>query len=230
MINYWAMPKLLTQIAGDKSELYEGDLNFVRECAELLHWLSDAWAENGEEIGYLVQEYLVDTKGYLVKGRADGFWSVTPTGWDFLQSLKALDSRAGSAFVAMWFDKSLNTVWEKAIYAGIEAAGYEPLRIDRHEHNNRIDDEIMAMIRACKFVVADFTKQRGGVYFEAGFAIGLGKQVIWLCPEDELPNIHFDNRQYNFIVWSPDKLDDLKSRLQNRIEATLGKGTWQPNR
>ena len=37
-------------------------------------------------------------------------------------------------------------------------------------------DRIIAQIRASKFVVADFTRNRGGVYYEAGFALGLGSQ------------------------------------------------------
>ena len=96
------------------------------------------------------------------------------------------------------------------------------MRIDRHEHNNRIDDEIMAMIRRSKFIVADFTKERGGVYFEAGYALGLGLQVIWTCRKDALKEIHFDNRQYNFLTWTNNSLGDFAKRLQNRIEATIG--------
>lgn len=60
----------------------------------------------------------------------------------------------------------------------IKDAGYDAKRIDTVHHNNRIHDEVIAMLRRSKFVVADFTGQRGGVYFEAGFALGLGLQVI----------------------------------------------------
>jgi hypothetical protein len=229
-VNYWAIPKLFERIASETGDKYPDAPDFLKQCREHLHWLPEAWAEDAQELAFLIRNYLEGFKSFLTKGPADGWLSITPEGWDYLQQLKASDSRNSSAFVAMWFDKSLNPVWEKALYAGIEAAGYEPVRIDMHEHNNRIDDEIMAMIRSCKFIVADFTKQRGCVYFEAGFALGLGKPVVWLCPEDELSSVHFDNRQYNFIVWSPDKLDDLKNRLRNRVEATIGKGSWQPVR
>jgi hypothetical protein len=126
----------------------------------------------------------------------------------------------------MWFDESMNDVW-LAINEGIRAAGYEPLRIDQKQHNNKIDDEILAAIRRSKFVVSDFTKQRGGVYFEAGFARGLNLEVIWLCRQDELKEVHFDTRQYNFIVWETDKLPELSKNLQNRIEATIGRGSLQ---
>jgi len=124
----------------------------------------------------------------------------------------------------MWFDEGVKPVWINAIEPAIRDSGYEAIRIDSHEHNNRIDDEILAMLRRSKFVVADFTGQRGGVYFEAGFALGLGLDVIWTCREDELSNIHFDNRQYSFVTWKPSDLPDLKRRLQNRIMATIGLG------
>lgn len=87
------------------------------------------------------------------------------------------------------------------------------------EHNEKIDDRIIAEIRQSSLIVADFTGQRGGVYFEAGFAKGLGIPVIWTCHEDGVENLHFDTRQYNHIVWeSP---EDLKTKLINRISATL---------
>jgi nucleoside 2-deoxyribosyltransferase len=107
-----------------------------------------------------------------------------------------------------------------------KGAKYKPVRIDKVEPNNRIDDEIVAGIRACKFLVADFTGQRGGVYFEAGLAQGLGKQVIWLCRKDQLNDVHFDARQYNFIRWETDNLPQLRIDLRNRIEATIGKGSF----
>jgi nucleoside 2-deoxyribosyltransferase len=97
------------------------------------------------------------------------------------------------------------------------------------QHNNRIDDEIAAMIRRSKFIVADFTGRRGGVYFEAGFALGMGLPVIWVCSKDELKDVHFDTRQYNFIVWEEGKLEECKKALQYRIEATIGRGSYKPS-
>jgi nucleoside 2-deoxyribosyltransferase len=90
------------------------------------------------------------------------------------------------------------------------------------EHVNRIDDEILSKIRQSKFLVADFTGQRLGVYFEAGFMLGLGRPVIWVCSKSDFAKVHFDTRQYNTIVY--ENTDELKKRLQFRIEAILGKG------
>jgi nucleoside 2-deoxyribosyltransferase len=67
--------------------------------------------------------------------------------------------------------------------------------------------------------VADFTLHKAGVYFESGFALGLGIPVIWTCREDELVKTHFDTRQYNHVVWKDEQ--DLFEKLKRRIEATI---------
>ncbi|HSE58642.1 MAG TPA: hypothetical protein VLA99_08055 [Nitrospiraceae bacterium] len=123
------------------------------------------------------------------------------------------------AFVAMWFDNSLDKAWEDGFASACDAVGYKALRMDLKEHNQKICDAIIAEIRKSRFLVADFTGHRGGVYFEAGYALGLGIPVIWTCREDELGSTHFDTRQYNHIVWKDEK--DLFEKLKRRIEATI---------
>ena len=129
-------------------------------------------------------------------------------------------------FVAMWFDPSLEEAFVKGMEPAIRSVGYDGVRIDRKEHNNKIDDEIIAEIRRSRFLVADFTSKpdnaRGGVYFEAGFAFGLGLPVIYTCREDVFKHVHFDTRQYNHIVWTDPA--DLKKKLAARIAATVGDG------
>jgi hypothetical protein len=160
-----------------------------------------------------------------IDGKIDLPVRITPRGFKLLDELRYSSPENPIGFCAMWFSDDLKPLWTEAIEPAIRDAGYEPKRIDQHEHVNRIDDEIVAMIRRSRFVVADFTGQRGGVYFEAGYALGQGLRVIWTCREDELEKgIHFDTRQYNFLKWTPGEYGDLKGRLQNRIEATLGRG------
>lgn len=133
-------------------------------------------------------------------------------------------SDSSMCFVAMWFNPVMSDIYETGIAPAIEAAGYVPYRVDRHEHNNRIDDEILAGIRRCQFMVADFTQgedgPRGGVYYEAGFASGLGKQVIHTVRRDQIELVHFDTSHVNHILW--DKAEDLHASLANRIGATVG--------
>ena len=141
-------------------------------------------------------------------------------------SNSALDVEYDQAFVAMWFHDSMLEAYETGIDAAVRAVGYRPLRIDRKEHVNKIDDEIIAEIRRSRFLVADFTSDpgcpRGGVYFEAGFALALGKPVIWTCRQDLIDHVHFDTRQFNHIVW--ENPEELAERLKNRIGAVIGQG------
>ena len=149
-----------------------------------------------------------------------------PRGYARLAELDGINRGSKQAFVAMWFDDSMSGAYDKGIQPAIEDTGYRPIRIDRKDHNNRIDDEIIAEIRRSRFMVADFTQgesgARGGVYYEAGFAHGLNMPVIFTCRKDAIDNVHFDTRQYNHIVWETP--EDLRDKLAKRIAATIGDG------
>lgn len=180
------------------------------------------WAQDIEEALFIIITYLVREKGFLEDAQ-NGFFYLTPAAWSYIHTLTSKHSGSQTGFIAMWFDRSLDPAYQ-VIDRAIRNSGYDPLRIDRKEHNNKIDDEIIAAIRHSKFVVADFTGHRGGVYFEAGFAMGFGIPVIWLCNDEHLPEAHFDTRQYNHILWEYDKLDELDQALRARIGATIGHG------
>ena len=143
-----------------------------------------------------------------------------------MDQLRRDGAESAQGFIAMWFDDSMEEVYKNALFPAIRRAGYQPHRVDKREHADRIDDEIMAQIRRSKFVVADFTGHRGGVYWEAGFAKGLEREVFLTCRKDDIEDLHFDIRQYNCIDWeTPEELTD---RLQKRIEAVLGRGPLEP--
>ena len=165
------------------------------------------------------------SKGFLKEQTTEGLdaYGLTFDGILYSESSKTTPQTA-QAFIAMWFDPSMDGVYENGIRPAIEAAGYTPLRIDQKEHNNKIDDEIIAEIRRSRFVVADFTHGddgvRGSVYYEAGFAYGLDIPVIYLSREGS--DLAFDTRQYAHIMWKD--TDELSDQLQNRILAVIGEG------
>ena len=175
------------------------------------------------EVEFII-EYLSSQQKWIEIKR--GICNLTFTGYSRLSELAERDTMSSRAFVAMWFDISMDDLWERGIEPGIKDAGYDAVRIDREEHVNKIDDEIIAEIRRSRFVVADFTHgregARGGVYYEAGFAHGMNIPVIFSCREDILGDIHFDTRQYNHIVW--EKPEELREQLANRIAAVIGDG------
>lgn len=178
------------------------------------------WNQSMTETLFMLTEVLCNEMGLLVSQNSHDY-QLSPKGLLYLEGRREGPSSVG--FCAMWFSTEVQALWVDVISPAIAAAGYEPLRIDKKDHNEKIDDAIVAEIRAAHFVVADFTGNRGGVYYEAGFAHGLGLPVIFMCRDGDA--LHFDVRQYNCIFWKPDELDAARERLKNRILATLGQGS-----
>ena len=192
---------------------------FQMSSASLARLIPVGWNRNIEETEFMIEQVLCNELGLVVNPSGNEY-QVSPKGLLHLEGRK--NDNATIGFCAMWFSDEVKSLWTDVIEPAIRAAGYEPLRIDSKQHNGKIDDEIMASIRGSRFVVADFTGSRGGVYYEAGFAHCLDLPVIFMCRDGD--ELHFDIRQYNCIFWKADALEDAQSRLKNRILATLGKG------
>ena len=140
---------------------------------------------------------------------------------------------SSQCFVAMWFDDSMNEVYENGIRPGIEDAGYKPLIINQMpDLIGKIEDEIIAEIRRSKFMVADFTHGddgvRGSVYYEAGFAHALRLKVIFTRRKSKEGVVHFDTDHYYRIEWETP--EDLRKQLKVKIEAAIGEGPLKSHR
>lgn len=122
-----------------------------------------------------------------------------------------------NVFVAMKFGEETQTLREK-IKEGL--AGYNVRIMDEIEHNHQIVPEMLYEIRNSRFVVAELSNHNNGAYYEAGYALGLGKEVIHICKKSELSNgLHFDVAQVNTIVY--DDINEIPKRLKKRIQATV---------
>ena len=146
--------------------------------------------------------------------------SITSSGWDHLDKHASDLGEKTQAFVAMSFSDNMKPRWQDAIKPAIEKAGYTAYKVDEEPHSDNIIFKIMAEIKNSRFLVADVTEQNNGVYFEAGYALGLGLPVIWSVRKDDVENVHFDTAQYNQIRWqSP---EDLEEGLFDFICAIIG--------
>jgi len=132
-------------------------------------------------------------------------------------------------FVAMAFgatpdqEAEWRRVYDVGLRPGIEGSLPDPTglfakRIDLVHTNGKICDEIIVEIRRSRAMVAEVSSQRPNVYYEAGFAHGLGIPVVFACKAD-MWNLHFDTRQYQTIKWN--QPEDLASQLEARIKATI---------
>lgn len=227
------IPDILSQIDPILSQKDSANVVESTKIAEsriefVLSSFAVSWCVDTREFGYLLLDYLWEYKKVLA-GRLPN--KITPVGWNYIHSLQERNLESNIAFIAMKFDDELKEFSEKYVEQGIYEAGYQPLRIDKHQHNNLIDDEIISNIKRSRFIIADFTFNNNGVYYEAGFARGLNIPVISICEkrqfEDEKQKVHFDTNHYSFILYEKDKGEELKKNITLRIEATIGKGSFR---
>jgi hypothetical protein len=166
----------------------------------------------------LKEDYLEERKSLAFKGfqRID-------------QLAKSIDSK--QAFGAMSFDPSLEKAWQAISEAVQRPFGsvsedkiiYNTYRVDKDPKDEFIVLKIIGAIRRSKFMVADLTLNRGGVYWEAGFMYGLGRTVIHTMRKSDFDHkdttTHFNLQQMNLILWEDEA--DLKQKLSNHIGATI---------
>jgi nucleoside 2-deoxyribosyltransferase len=202
--------------------------SFPGEQVTLHSWLDYplAWAANAGELEFYLRT--LEARGLVrhinnthMAGGLQSVLEVASDGWAFLDQNASASPLSEQVFVAMSFADELRNIWEDGIRPAITDAGYRPYRVDAEPHIDRIDAKIVAEIRNSKFLVADVRQHKHGVYFEAGYALGLGIPVIWTVQESDLANTHFDTRQYNHIVWQTPS--DLREKLYLVVCAVIGK-------
>lgn len=136
-----------------------------------------------------------------------------------------------NCFIATAFDKSdVDNIYKNVIVPVLKKYSIKSLRVDKIEHNDDIDDKIFALLNESDFCLADLTYARPSVYYEAGYAFGSSRSVIYTARKDHfkpkindpdgLLRIHFDLQMKNIIPWS---LDDktFKKKLDNRIRKVI---------
>jgi hypothetical protein len=206
--------RALMKLARDRSDAWFIRDNVARDPE--LQGISFSLDEQGVD---LLLRILIEENSLRLNG---GSCAVTAKGLLAAEALQTAGSNYAQGFVAMSFDESLRDAWINGFDPGIRAAGFRPLRLDDKDYVGGITDEIMSEIRRSRFVVADYTGQRHNVYFEAGFALGLGLTIIPTCRADENEELRFDIRHLNTLVWNTPA--DLADKLEKRIRAVTGAG------
>jgi hypothetical protein len=174
-----------------------------------------ACAHDEEEMSFFL-ECLKERRDIVTAGRGI---SISGPGWERAAQLAMRPETSKTAFVAMKFNDEMLGLWSTAFAPAIKRASFDPKLANDPQHNEQIDAHIIAELKQCRFVIADVTFAAAGVYFEAGYALGMRRPVIWTCRRDRKADMHFDTRQYNHILW--DDAADLSNELYYRIVATI---------
>ena len=168
----------------------------------------------------------------LICGR-DYMISLTGRGWQKVDELQSNNSYSKDVFVAMAFNDDTKSTRE-AIRKGILNSGYSAAFIDEIIHNHQIVPEMFRLIRDSRFLILEISDPNYGAYYEAGYALGLGKEVIVCCRNDmfnkdfekgekkyaKYLKPHFDIAQKQILVWNDE--EDLIKKLSEWIKAIVG--------
>ncbi len=155
---------------------------------------------------------------------SDLAFSLTMAGWERYEAIKRAQVESHRVLMAMKFDNAeLNRVVDDYFKPAVARAGFELWLLTDAQPAGLIDDQLRVALRTSRFLIADVTHGSHGAYWEAGFAEGLGRPVIYTCRKNEWDErkSHFDTNHLVTIVWDPEKLDDAARSLTATIRATL---------
>lgn len=192
--------------------------------------ITECWFVNNVEYEFVLRKYMESEKKWIAH-QSNSVFQITPAGWAYREELKSNPEVKDQIFVAMSFRKNLRWVYESCFAPAIIAAGYSPYIVGERPNKELIDNEIIAQIRQSKGLLADYTGNRPSVYYENGFAMGLGLHLIWTCQKDDFGTVKkdgFDVSHYPFIQWSQDSPEVLMKQITDNLLANLGRGTYVP--
>mgnify|MGYP003706626605 CR=1 FL=1 len=158
---------------------------------------------------FLERKQLI-SKGYL-----------TTEGWIEYEQLNT-GKLTNIAFMAMKFgEKDSDIIFDNFKNVIQKNFGIELQRLDKSPKSGLIDMNLRNKIKSSRFIISDLSHQNNGAYWEAGFAEGLGKIVIYSCEKSKEGDIHFDVRNLYRINYSLENLDQSNEDLTDVIKASI---------
>jgi nucleoside 2-deoxyribosyltransferase len=169
-----------------------------------------------EKLGQLVQELV--QKGLIrsssVQERENPYngkitWAptidLTLDGWERFEAEQKGQLAGKFGFLAMKFnDEVLENFVSDYLKPNVaKETGYELKDVRQFAQAGIIDNIMRAHIRDSAFVIVDLTHDNSGAYWEAGYAEGLGKPVIYICKKDKFDksSTHFDVNHCTTVMW-----------------------------
>lgn len=180
---------------------------------------------------YLVEKHLQDL-GFVKLSRfasaagadSPAKISLTVSGWKIYDELTRGARNSRKAFMAMKYgDSELDRIVSEYFRPAVVSTGFELYKLDDIPKAGLIDDRLRVEIRTSRFLISDLTHENAGAYWEAGFAEGLGKPVIYTCEKTKFEShkTHFDTNHHLTVIWDKDKPELAKEQLKATIRATL---------
>lgn len=151
--------------------------------------------------------------------------NLTLNGWESYEAEKQGQVAGNYGFIAMEFedpvlDPFVETIVKPAVRDGI---GYDLVDMRNIARAGIIDNIMRAQIRDAAFIIVDLTHDNSGAYWEAGYAEGLGKPVIYICEKAKFDDAktHFDTNHCTTVVWSEEDSSEFTQELVATLRRSL---------
>lgn len=173
----------------------------------------------------LVIRHLIDS-GIMQGNLSTSTANVTLSfeGWQYFEELKRGVNESRKAFMAMQYgDDKMDKIVEEVFKPAVKQTGFDLFKLVDRPKAGLIDDRLRVEIQTSRFLIADLTHENAGAYWEAGYAEGLGKPVIYTCENEkfEEQKTHFDTNHHLTIIWDEENPSEAAEELKATIRATL---------
>lgn len=208
----------LVRVVGDKQRVDDPG-----KAVNILHLEAVAaiGALSSDGLRFIVQS--LTNQNILQPSNEEGY-SLTFHGWERYDELQRQHSEGPIAFRAMKFgDESINRAYRECFKPAAKRAGFELRTLNEGQTAGLIDNRMRVELRKSRFVVADLTYANSGAYWEAGYAEGIGRPVIYTCEKSWFSEkkTHFDTNHCLTIRWDLADLTPAQNELVDCIRATL---------
>ena len=150
---------------------------------------------------------------------------LTLPGWAEYEKERRGETSGGYGFIALKFgDSVLDPFVSDVIKPAVSTLGFDLVDMRDVAEAGVIDNVMRARIRDAAFVLVDLTHANEGAYWEAGYAEGLGKPVLYLCNNEvfEEEGTHFDTNHCTTVLWDPEQPEQFTKDLIATLRRSLG--------
>lgn len=148
---------------------------------------------------------------------------------EVLRELRESMRRTNELFVIMAFCRETDEFYEHVVAPASGAVGLQPVVMNRADPEEPISDAILSSIRRSLLVLCDLTFARPNCYFEAGYAKGAFRRILFTARRDHDPRagadpqqrVHFDVDQFRITWWDPADFGRAQAELQDRLRALV---------
>jgi hypothetical protein len=149
---------------------------------------------------------------------------------EVLREMQEAARRTDEVFIVMAVRAETTEFLDRAIRPAVAAAQLRDVYIAQQDPEQAISEAILSSIRRSIIVICDLTFERPNCYFEAGYAKGAFRRLIFTARKDHdirahpgaANRVHFDVDQFRITWWDPSNWAVAQAELAERLQQIRG--------